>query len=218
MRAVVGPVLAGLSSLPGLGLEPLASATVTGMIQAVAESPTLLDTRYAHVVGTLAERLSRCIADHSLTSLQVSALLEVAATVIPANPQLFTNLHERLAQEMMIAVLESSQNDPHALIRGSALVLLARRVLQVVARRGLILLGQGDASQLGLRLRAVLAVGLELAARELGRRLALPHVSLAVAAFVDAWAMGKVPRLDANNAALIALFAELAEAVSTSES
>ena len=65
IRVIVGSVLTGLSSLSGLRLEQLASAAVTGMIQAVTENTDLLDTRYTDVIGSLAEGLSRFIADKS---------------------------------------------------------------------------------------------------------------------------------------------------------
>ena len=76
--------------------------------------------------------------------------------VIPTNPQLFTQQHDHLAQEMINAILQATKSDPQKLIRGPALVLVTRHVLQIVARRGLALLDQGDVAQLGSRLRTCL--------------------------------------------------------------
>lgn len=213
MREIVGSVLARLSGVSGLRLEQLASATVTGMLSAVTENPGLLDTGYATVVSALAEKLSRLVAEKSLPTLQAGDLLTVITQVIAANAPLFAVSHDRLAAEVMDAILRATHNDPHTLIQGAALVLLTREVFQVVAMRGLELLEAGDAAQIGSQIHAVLQVGLELSSRALGRRLDRTHVPVVTGALVRAWAMGRAPVLEVNNAALSDLFVELTEAV-----
>ena len=213
LREVVGSVLTRLAGVSGLRLERLASAAVQGMLSAVTENPRLLDTGYATVVSTLAAKLSQLVAEKSLTALQAGDLLTVVTQVIAANAPLLAAPHDRLTAEVMDAILTATRNDPHTLIHGAALVLLTREVFQVMAMRGLGLLEAGDATQLGSQIQAVLQVGLELASRELGRRLDLTHVPVVTGALVRAWAMGRAPVLEVDNAALGDLFVELVEAV-----
>lgn len=216
-QAIVGGILKKLAGAPSIGLETLAMAAIDGALTAVSENPALLKRDdgeamiFAEVAADIAGRIAARVRDRSLTEIQGADILDAAIGAIASNAALFTELQSGLANLVIDQVLEAARRDEKNLLTATAVVSLIDSVLQVVAQRGLPLLGDDSAAALAVRINAVVAVGLDTAGQELGRQLDLPAVPLVVAALVDAWARGEAADLDRDDPAFQALFAQLAD-------
>jgi hypothetical protein len=210
-QTVVAELLRKLSAAKGLQLEVVAGAVVEGSLEAIAENPQLLDIPFASVIAEVAGGVATRLKAESLSRIQAADLLAVVTQVVASNPELFVAGKQALAKLVVEAVLDATDGDPRKLAQGSMVVEIVRAALQVVAARGVALLGEGSDAQLAARVGEVISAGLSRAGAELGLRIDRRVVPATLAALLEEWAAGGGAAVSADDPEFEERFARLAE-------
>lgn len=212
LQEVVLGILKAVRGLNSLDAKSIAGAAVQGSLQAIADHPALLDTRYANLIADFAGSVAKLVEAKTLTGLEASAIVSAAVESMLRNPILFDEAEDNLAGAVLDAVLGAAGQQQVKLIAGATLVATLREVLLVIARNGKPQVSQ-PMDQFTSRLTEVVVAGLKAAEAELGHRLDMPAIPQAIAGLVGAWARGELATLDPNTRAFQDLFAALCTTV-----
>jgi hypothetical protein len=214
-RQIVGTVLSKVAAtMPATGdlrMEAVALAAVDGVLTTIAGNPQLLECKYAEVIADLAESVAREVRAGTITRLQAQHLMVMVTAVLGANPEFFATVQTDLARLVVDNVIAAAGRDEKKLLAGIALVQVVQAVLSVLAARGTTLLGSGTAEALAADVARLVEEGLKAATTQLGLRLDVPSVPLAIAALVERWSRGEVASVRVEDEAFRNAFAELAE-------
>ncbi len=207
LQEVVGKVLGAVKDLSSLDAQNLASAVVQGGLQAIADRPDLLGTKYTDLLAEFAGQLAALVKVRSITGIDASAIATAAAEAILRNPMLFDKLKDNLATAVLDAVLKAAGNDPARLLVGSTLVGTVREVLASVAAHARDAITGKPIADFVEALAKVLTDGLARAETELGRSMDLPALPALLNKLVAAWLRGGGVPLNPDSAAFDQLFA-----------
>lgn len=210
-RTVVAGMLHKIAGARDLRMESLATSAVDGALSAIADNPALLKSKYADVLGDIAGSLAAHVRDQRITGLQAQHLISAASSGLAANPELFGQLQERLAQAAIEKVIEVAGNDNKGILAGSALSEVAATVVSILAARGNELLTGSSVEELANKVGNVLQRALAEASHQLGRRVDVPSASLAISMVMETWARGDIAPEVFDADAFEAFFAELAD-------
>lgn len=214
LQNLVGGVLGKIGSLSGFNAELIASATVEGALEAVADNPSLLDTPYAQLTADFAGHLADLISSQTITGIQAADIAATVAETITLNPILFLETENRVNALVLDAVLRVAGNSHKKLLVGATLVAVVEELLCVTARYGQLLIGDGPVEALGPKLIKTLAAGVARAEVEIGRGLDLVLMPMVLAELVIRLAKGEPITIDPEDETFKQFFAELVIMVS----
>lgn len=206
LQEIVGEVLSAVKDLGSLDAQNLATAAVQGGLQAIADRPGLLGTKYSDLLAEFAGQLAALVKQRSLTGVDASAIATAAAEAMLRNPILFDKLKGNLAGAILDAVLQAADDDPAKLLAGSTLVSTVREVLNSVAAHARDVVSGQTLDNFIAALATVLSDGLTRAEKELGRNLDLPALPAILNQLVAAWLRGGGAPLNPTSAAFDQLF------------
>jgi hypothetical protein len=206
LQEIVGEVLSAVKDLGSLDAQNLATAAVQGGLQAIADRPGLLSTKYPDLLAEFAGQLAALVRQRSLTGLDASAIATAAAEAMLRNPVLFDKLKGNLATAVLNAVLQAAADDPAKLLAGSTLVGTVREVLNSVAAHARDVVSGQTLDAFIAALATVLSDGLTRAEKELGRNLDLPALPAILNQLVAAWLRGGGAPLNPASTAFDQLF------------
>jgi len=213
---LVGSVLKAVSVAGALDARTLGTATVTGVLERLADHPDLVGTRYAEMVSAFSGQLAQLVATKTFTAVQASDVIHAAADAALRNPDLFTRFEGNLASAVVTGVLKGAKASNTRLVAGATLVRLLDEVLQTVARRGQSLLEKAPTeAALVAKLMDTVSAGLERAEAELGRSADGASLPLVLSGLVAAVAQGELIELNPKAAKFIKVFARLSESVAS---
>lgn len=210
-KTVVAEILSGIAGSNVINAEALGAAVIEGALAAIAERPALIaDGSYAEVVGVFARRVSELVKTHKLSGLQAEQILGAAAATIAANPELLAKAETTLADEIVAMVVDVAGGDSHRIFAGAALSGLVSSVLQILSRRGNMLMGDGSTAKLVERFRRVLSKALDHAGTQIGNLVGIPDAAVLVEKIVRDWSRGEVSEAMFQDDAFANLFSKLA--------
>ena len=190
LQDVVGKVLAAVKDLGSLDAQNLATAVVQGGLQAIADRPGLLGTKYTDLLAEFAGQLATLVKERSITGIDASTIATAAAEAILRNPMLFDKLEDNLATAVLNAVLKAAGKDPTRLLVGSTLVGTVREVLASVAAHARDVVTDKPIADFTEALAKVLTDGLARAETELGRSIDLTGLPSVLNRLVATWLRG----------------------------
>jgi hypothetical protein len=214
LRELVGGTLQKVSALSSLNAEMIASAAVEGALEAVADNPALLDTKYAELAADFAGKMATLVAAKQITGIQAADIATAAAQAITLNPILFLETENRVNAMVVDAVFSVAADSDKKLLAGATLVAVVEELVDTLARYGRSLVGEGPVEALGPKLAETLGAGVARAETEIGRGLDLPSLPSVLAELVIKVARGELTNLDPEDQKFQQLFAELAEIAS----
>jgi len=210
-RTVVAGILGKIAVTRDIRLEGLATSAVDGALDAIATNPGLIKTKYADVLGDIAGALAVQVRDNKITGLQAQHLALAVSSGLAANPELFGQIQDKLAQAVIKKIIDVAGNDSKGILAGSALPKVATTIVSILAARGTELLTGSSVEDLSNQVGNVLHRALIEASQQLGRRVDLTSAAIAMSMMMEAWARGDItPELFAAEA-FEAYFAELAD-------
>lgn len=210
VQEMVRSVLKKVSGIDSLKAEAIATATVEGALDAVAENPALLDIRYAEVIADFSGKMAKLVADKTLSGIQATDIVAASTEAIMLNPILFMEFENKLTEVVVDAVLKAADKDSTNLLYGTVLCSVIDQLLGTVARHGRTLIGDGSLDQLADRLSDVISAGLARAKEELGRNLDIPSLPIVLSGLVAAVARRELITVDPEDPDFKELFADLA--------
>jgi len=212
-RQLLTGVLSSISEVSVFNVESLASATVTGALETVADHPELLKFDYGDVVAGLAGKMATLVKDKKITNIQGQDIVKAAIASLAENPNLLIDLKKKLAVITIDAVIDIAGEDAGALISDGLKPDTVAGVLNAVAVAGKAALDTQSIDEFGERLKQLLHAGMVRAEAELGIRMRLQTLPDVLELLVIAWAQGKIEITDPHNEHFIKLFAALADHV-----
>ncbi|HYG25241.1 MAG TPA: hypothetical protein VEH04_20925 [Verrucomicrobiae bacterium] len=210
-RTVVGGVLNAVHTLSSLDARTLAAAATSGMLQAFAQNPSLVKTRYATLIADFSASLAELVKAQTLTGLNAAALMTAASEAVAQNPELFDRARSNIATAVLNAVVRAAGSDEKTLLSGAVLVATVHEVLRAAARSGRARIENSTTESLTDALTKVVDDSLVQARAELGTRLDLSGVPWLVGGLVAAWGRGEFARINPESAAFKKLFGRLLE-------
>lgn len=210
VQELVGNVLEKLSGVERLTATELASAAVEGALTAVAENPHLLPLKYPEVVADFAAKVAELVEESQLTGIQGRDILLVLTRSVAENPTLLGDPERKLAESVLGAVVRLSDNSKAGLLTGPALARTVEQIVSALGRYGRAKFGDGPLEPAIEQLDLLLEAGLARAEEEIGTRMGVSFVPIALGRLVGAWARDEVGELDPNNPHFKRLFGEFA--------
>jgi len=210
VQEMVGGVLKNVRGLDRFTAESIALAAANGALDAISDNPALLKKPYASVLVDFAGKISQLVADKSITGIQAADIISAGTKTIMSNPALFIELENRLAEGVVDAVVKAAEKDPSHLLYGTLLVASIDQLLEVVARQGKPLIGDGTLQAMTDRLTNIIGAGLIQAEAELGQKLNLPSLPTVLSKLVSATASGELTTIDPKDPEFQKIFADLA--------
>jgi hypothetical protein len=207
-QELVGEVLGRVSAVDRLSATMIATAAVSGALDAVAKSPDLLDRPLTAYVADVAGRVSVLVAEKSIDKVQAADLLGASIDAFLENPELLGKLENRVVEIVLDGVGSAAGGDDKRLLAGATLVSTVGRVLESFARFGNARLA-APAGDLAQGLSEVMGAGLVRASSEIGSRIGLSQLPDALGLLAGAWLSGKVGVTDPADPAFKKLFGEV---------
>ncbi|MEM1114687.1 MAG: hypothetical protein AAGI11_22430 [Pseudomonadota bacterium] len=210
-QSVVANILQRTAAVDDFRTESIATAAVDGALGAVVQNPGLLKTRYADVLGDTAKFLAEQVRQNRLSGLQARHLVEAVAKGVAANPELFGQLQDQVAQAVIRKLIEVADGDSKGILAGAALAETGATLISIIAARGQELLAGTSVNALATQVGNVLQIGLSEASAQLGRRVDVPSASLAIRMLLESWARGDMDPQVFEADAMEQFFAELSD-------
>ena len=180
-------------------------------LDAISDNPVLLDKPYVSVLAGFAGKISQLVADKSITGIQAADIISAGTEAIMSNPALFIELEKKLAEGVVDAVVKAAEKDPSHLLYGTILVASIDQLLDLAARQGRLLIGDGTLQEMTDRLTDIITAGLTRAEAELGRTLNLPALPIVISKLVATAVKGELATINPEDSEFQKLFADLAE-------
>jgi hypothetical protein len=216
LSAAIAPMLDTLAGQVGgqpvvdLRLDRVLRAGLTGVLDAIERDPAVLDSRYPQAAAVGVAVVKDLLDDGRLSDQQIEELTALVVETIAANVDLLVEEQEGLVGTVLAAVVPVLLADRPLRLDRDAVTAILREVTVILAAHGKSLLGGDPVGDLADRVEIVIQVGLDKAARELGRLLDRNAVAGTVVLLLRRWAIDEVPSLDINDPLFDRIFVELA--------
>jgi len=210
VQDMVAGILKQVSGVDRFKAEAIALAAVEGALDALTDNPALQDKPYVAVLAGFAGRVSKLVADKTITGIQAADIITAGTEEIMSNPVLFIELENRLAEVVVDAVVKAAEMDPANLLYGTILVASVDQLLEVAARHGRLMIGDGSLQETTDRLANIITAGLKRAEVELGRTMNFPALPIVISGLVAAAIRGELATVDPEDPEFQKLFADLA--------
>jgi len=204
-------VFEALAATPQLTRTParmLGEAAVRAAFGTLADHPELVSTKFAPVVTAAAAHLAGWVGERKITAEQAAALATAVVEAVARNPRYYAGAADAVAATVLAAVQKSFP--PDATWAAGLLVATARETLLACARAGASPAAPTPLPRLGALLASVLAAGLVVAERELGKLTDLEGIPPVLGGLVARALRGELTEIDAASSVFVEAFAALA--------
>lgn len=200
--------LAAAPQLTRTSARLLGESSLRAAFGVLAEHPQLVSTKFAPVVTAAATQLAGWVGAGRVTAEQAAALASAVVEAVARNPRLYAGAADKVAGTVLAAVEQAIPAD--AAWASGLFVAMARQTLLACARSGASAGAPGSLPKLQTLLASILAAGLEVGERELGKVIDLEGIPPVVGELIARALRGELTEIDATSPVFVAAFTSIA--------